>query len=358
MQAPTDSQHFLPVERDATFYHPSGDCILRVQQTLFKIHTHHLVSNSPVFASLFALPVGDTTVEGQSDDLPIVLHDDSADDFRSLFKYIYASVIATQITSVPASELPQVIAVARLAHKYDMEAWQNWAFLLIASHFKRSKHLSTTHIATIYKVCDKPQWSSLRTELAEHWIQRIESEPEPQSALTLTSALDAAEMQSDHVFLTRLYALHLTRSTRSGGTTPMATLANPIPFPTAGIPPVHLVRMLAAHWSLSSSWSNLRQNPPSFPIYTVYCTAEKHDACTRSVSASWEQALAAAEREFPSSVEMGARLERARRVIADLVPQWLCYDTYLGSGGEEPLSRCAETFKLQDHFFPPMIKVE
>ena len=91
--------------RDSDFYHESGDCIIRVENTLFKvqllsfqfslwinsnqIHRFLLVPASAVFSTLFTLPQGDLAVEGISDDAPICLSDDTAADFRCLLKYIY-----------------------------------------------------------------------------------------------------------------------------------------------------------------------------------------------------------------------------------------------------------------------------
>ncbi|KAJ7642255.1 hypothetical protein FB45DRAFT_902105 [Roridomyces roridus] len=348
MQAchPDTPQDVLPVERDPTFYYASGDCIICVEQTLFKIHRFQLTTNSPVFDSLFSLPLGELALEGSSDELPIELHGDTAFDFRSLLKYIYASVIHTQVHSISASELPHVIAVARLAHKYEMESWQTWAFLVFSFHYKNptvSKQLSPSDIATIYKVCDKTQWLTLRTDITDLWLQRIQSD-----STLLSVALDAAEAHSDKSFLTRLYALHLAR------THTLSTLHNPVPFPTDGIPLVHLNRMLTGHWSLSTSYAQLRASPPPFPPYLVYCSVSDHEECLVSWKSSWEQALAKAEREHPLCA-MDARMEKVKRALVDGVSRWTCYDAFVGNG--EPIQRVMEDFKLEDHFFP-QVKVE
>ncbi|KAJ7620370.1 hypothetical protein FB45DRAFT_1006916 [Roridomyces roridus] len=340
-------QDIFPVERDPTLYYASGDCVIRVQQTLFKIHRFQLTNNSPVFDALFSLPVGEISlVEGSSDELPIVLDGDTASDFSSLLKFIYAPVISTQIRAISASELPHVVAVARLAHKYDMEPWQTWAFLVFASHYRTpavSKQLSSSDIATIYKVCDRPQGLTLRNEMADLWLRRIESDP-----ALLSAALDAAESESDERFLTRLYALHLAR------TDTLSTLGSPTPFPTEGIPAVHLPRMLTGYWSLSTSYAQLRASPPHFPPYLAYCSIGEHEKCLRTWKSSWEEALTSAECEHPSVCAMDARLERVKRALADGVQRWTCYDAFIGNG--EPVQKIVDDFKLQNHFFPVTVE--
>ncbi|KAJ7443252.1 hypothetical protein B0H11DRAFT_2093158 [Mycena galericulata] len=81
------------VVRDSEHYYPTGDCIFRVENTLFKIHKSHLIQNSPVLAKMFNLPLGEQSVDGTSDDSPVVLPGDRACDFRYLLRYIYAMCV-------------------------------------------------------------------------------------------------------------------------------------------------------------------------------------------------------------------------------------------------------------------------
>ncbi|KAJ7761830.1 hypothetical protein B0H16DRAFT_1530686 [Mycena metata] len=143
------SKSVLPTpDRDAEFYNDSGDCVILVENTLFKVHRFILIRHSPVFSTLFALPHGASAAEGLSDDLPISLSDDKAQDFRSLFKYLYAprvsfkptfchwfhssrSAFATQANSIPVTDLPDIIAVAKISNKYEICVWRDWALLVI-----------------------------------------------------------------------------------------------------------------------------------------------------------------------------------------------------------------------------------
>ncbi|KAJ7830588.1 hypothetical protein B0H13DRAFT_2371928 [Mycena leptocephala] len=122
----------------------SVDCIIRVGDTLFKvrdltsrgnaltwdkIHLFIFIRDSPVFAGLLALPqLPGPVLEGSCDELPICLSGDKG-PFRSLFKYIYAPALETQANRIPITDVQDIVAVAHLAHKYEMTTWETWAFL-------------------------------------------------------------------------------------------------------------------------------------------------------------------------------------------------------------------------------------
>ena len=57
----------------------------QVQNTIFKIHRHEFVDNSPIFRDMFAADI----TEGLVPDKPIQLEGVSANDFRQLMKVMY-----------------------------------------------------------------------------------------------------------------------------------------------------------------------------------------------------------------------------------------------------------------------------
>ncbi|KAJ7463310.1 hypothetical protein FB451DRAFT_1266123 [Mycena latifolia] len=341
--------------RDEKFYFPSGDCILQVEHTLFKIHKFHLVTGSPVFAGMFALPLCGAAGEGLSDDLPIVLEGDTVFDFRSLLKYIYASVIDTQIMLVPPSQLPHIVAVARLAHKYELAPWQRWAFLVAASHFKNdiaAKKLSVQDLAMIYGLCHRDKsWDSLRDEIVDKWIQRI-TDP---GDLAVAGALDTAELHGDHAFLTRLYCLHLKHMSEH------SSLFDPKPLRTDGISPFHMQRMLAGYWSLSAAWDQFRRTPIPLPriptIHQLLDNSVSHrTGCTPRFRSHWDKAVSEAE-QADLVLDISSRLHRvAVYLTAALTAEiengtFMCLGEFVSSGG---LAQAfANDVRVQDHFFPP-----
>ncbi|KAF5313588.1 hypothetical protein D9611_010139 [Ephemerocybe angulata] len=78
--------------RSADFYWEN--VVFKVEDTLFRVPRHGLENASIVFADMFRLPTGEggqTAVEGQSDDNPIVLEGYTSSEFRSLLKILYPS---------------------------------------------------------------------------------------------------------------------------------------------------------------------------------------------------------------------------------------------------------------------------
>ncbi|KAJ7460404.1 hypothetical protein B0H11DRAFT_2058320, partial [Mycena galericulata] len=143
-----------PPVRDAKFYHESGDCIFCVGDALFKIH-RFIFQDSPVFAGLFALPQAPgSVVEGSCDELPICLSGDEEGPFRSLLIYIYAPALESQANRISITDLQNIIAVAHLAHKYEMTAWETWGFLVIGDLIRRHPSSLLSHdFVAIYNLC-------------------------------------------------------------------------------------------------------------------------------------------------------------------------------------------------------------
>ncbi|KAF8209913.1 hypothetical protein K438DRAFT_1497631, partial [Mycena galopus ATCC 62051] len=112
---------------DNEYYYSSGDSVIRIENTLFKVHKPFLTYNSAVFATLFDLPGVTGRAEGLSDDLPIVLEGETAENFRIILKYVYARFIA----SVSIAALAEMISLVQSAHKYEMDDWVNWGLQVL-----------------------------------------------------------------------------------------------------------------------------------------------------------------------------------------------------------------------------------
>ncbi|KAF7368626.1 BTB domain-containing protein [Mycena venus] len=200
---PTMASDPVPnVQRDKIHYHPTGDCIIRVQNTLFKIHKFHLVHNSTVFADMFNLPSGGQQEEGLSDDSPIILGSLSAADFRFVLKYMYAGAMSMQIDSIPLSALREIIAVAEFADKYEMMDLNKWAlsyisrrvFVFVPPGDKGKVPLMSlpepdlAALHGLYRRIDVEVGTEYQDLIMDAWISRIET-----NTLPITTALHAAE---------------------------------------------------------------------------------------------------------------------------------------------------------------------
>ncbi|KAJ7640163.1 hypothetical protein B0H17DRAFT_1105921 [Mycena rosella] len=67
--------------RDSVHYNTSGDCKIRVKDTLFCIHRFLPERASSTFQTMFQLPQGAENPQDSSDDDPIVLTGDTVEEF-------------------------------------------------------------------------------------------------------------------------------------------------------------------------------------------------------------------------------------------------------------------------------------
>lgn len=59
-------------------------------ESVFQVHRTVLSKDSSTFKAMFSLPSGEKLAEGMSDDNPIVLPGDTADEFRHFLWTLYA----------------------------------------------------------------------------------------------------------------------------------------------------------------------------------------------------------------------------------------------------------------------------
>ncbi|KAJ7114598.1 hypothetical protein C8R43DRAFT_935268 [Mycena crocata] len=283
----SESSELHPLIRDAQFYYESGDCVIRVEDTLFRVHRFIFVRDSQVFAELFTLPqASDLAVEGKSDDLPIHLHGDKPDDFRSLFKYIYAPALETQANNIPIAEVQAVATVGLLAHKYQMTKWLEWAFLVI-DQFLDGTDLSSSDLVAIYELSQKALAKGLRGDVVLHWLNRFLIGT---GSLSISEALDTAEAHSDRSFLVSLYTIQLSRMP----TKPTNT-NQPTNLLMDGIAPIHVQRVLAGFYSLTLCWNQRRRDVIALPRRPT-CPQKHHETiCRLGQLSDWELAVNAAE---------------------------------------------------------------
>ncbi|KAJ7923847.1 hypothetical protein B0H13DRAFT_2316008 [Mycena leptocephala] len=303
-----------PPVRDARFYHESGDCIILVGDTLFKIHWFIFIWDSPVFAGLFALPQAPgSVIEGSCDELPIRLSGDEEGPFRSLFKYIYAPALETQANRISITDLQDILAVADLAHKYEMTAWETW----------ESEDL----------------WAKTTVQ----WLERITD-----NDLPISDALNAAEASHDRHLLTSLYKIQL-----SWIPTTAASMFQPTKLSMDGIPPVHVQRILAGFRSLSLSWSELRQNMIALPRHAI-CSDEYHNTiCIPATTSHWINAVTQAEK-FSIS-EIGHRINAVIQHLSAQAPRnrYVSEQCQYGSDALTPLTMWNQELarNMEGHFF-------
>ncbi|KAI0632319.1 hypothetical protein C8Q77DRAFT_1218732 [Trametes polyzona] len=133
--------------RDPTYYINDGNSVLLVENTLFKVHRSVLTKDKSAFETMFQLS-GETdsarsdssmgaTQEGESDDNPIRLQGDTADEFRALLWALYALPHELTIAMSGEADCVQLVNLVRITHKYQFRSIMNWALAALHHYYSR-----------------------------------------------------------------------------------------------------------------------------------------------------------------------------------------------------------------------------
>ncbi|KAF7303493.1 BTB domain-containing protein [Mycena indigotica] len=328
-------------QRNTDFYFESDTlCVIRVEQTLFRVHRYLLIQASPIFANLFELPQGNLVIEGTSDANPIVLPD-SAADFASLLKYLYRSASDAGAQDIPVSELHNVFGVARLSHKYEMASWQKWAARCLRELVSSSGAVfSSEDFVEAYDLAYRLPDQNLPKKLWVVWWKRVAD-----GQLPIVPALDAGEKHNHRSFLASLYELELA-------TLPMGNAAPVLSFP--GFKPVHIQRIFVGHWSLSNWWTQFTETIPVFPITSERSCqqAGQHvPQCTANYARIWRDAYTAAAAKYPSTSQVRQRVvEMTKSFTSPQISGTLC--RYKAGAVDDPLAKATKALSsYTNHFF-------
>ncbi|KAF7376982.1 BTB domain-containing protein [Mycena sanguinolenta] len=199
------------IQRDKDHYHAEGDSIIRVEQTLFKVHKAFLTHNSSVFSTMFNLPVGMGDPEGSSDDNPIVLLGDEVEDFCAVLNYIYAPPVRTQIQDITTAALPEIISVVKFAHKYAMDHWKEWGLKVLVRLLDDISSVPAEHLCALYSLYHLVGDAPLGDRVIQRWCTVIEEGKFP-----IVSILDAASACQDQDTLAQAYCIQIGRWENGG----------------------------------------------------------------------------------------------------------------------------------------------
>ncbi|KAF7340759.1 BTB domain-containing protein [Mycena sanguinolenta] len=293
---------FADVLRDKDHYHPTGDSIIRVENTLFKVHKLFLIHNSPVFATMFDLPVRMGSLEGSSDDWPIVLEGEKAEDLRAVLKYIYAPPIRVQIHSMTIAAIPEMISVAKFSHKYEMDHWKEWALEVLAPQLVDPNYIPVDHIPALHTLYNLLGDTSTRGRIMKHWCQVVERDD-----LSILPILTAADASEDRNALVDIYCIQIRRWENS------TNVLGPQSFAQGGVGPTHFQRILSGYTSLSLLWNRLRSHQIPHPFQNAHCRGgydgPDHDTqCVPYFRKQWTEAIMDAEHRYPHITQMSSRL--------------------------------------------------
>ncbi|KAF9481109.1 hypothetical protein BDN70DRAFT_804032 [Pholiota conissans] len=218
-------EDITPPTRDETYYRADGDCVIRVEDVLFKVHRFLLVRDSAVFRDMFSMPQGsEEPSQITTDEDPVVLHDD-VDDFRALCWGVYA--LPTEYMEQADESKVDIDIIACLyliAQKYQFESHEKYARDLLKSHCTNVKDkpaaikeffirkCPSTCLASLLKIsllADDPHIdSSLASALQKAWLFRLQARPDSSPSY----AISVAENLGLRKFMGELYYHHMISS--------------------------------------------------------------------------------------------------------------------------------------------------
>ncbi|KAJ7080635.1 hypothetical protein B0H15DRAFT_890753 [Mycena belliarum] len=257
-----------PAVRDEKYYRDDGDCIIQVENTLFKIHRYHLSGDSDIFRSMFSLPAGGRPLEGQSDLYPIVLFGDTPAQLRAVLSFSYSNPNQLQINRMSIDDLDRLLNMVPFAHKYFLQQCLLWALESMEHILMRSASVmpaekfpvilevtalcTSLHAPICQRICD----------LIQHqWMAQIKSD-----ALPIGPALETAERSNLRSFLIALYRIVLDKLADMD--LHAAAGADGL---LAGINATHQLRIFSGSWALARCWRDFLTQPSPAPVIPRAC---------------------------------------------------------------------------------------
>ncbi|KAI0670917.1 hypothetical protein C8Q78DRAFT_1032790 [Trametes maxima] len=322
--------------RDAEFYIEGADCVIRVEDTLFRVHRYFLGRDNSAFQHMFSMPGQGLTwqnMEGYSDDNPVRLYGESAERFRALLSVIYDLPPQLQAYHTPAADMDRLLVICEMTNKYHFASIETWAVDALFSAISglhgppqqpyHLGHCSSVWMKRLLEVALLCGHAKLHEFVAKCWVDRLLARD-----LRPVHALEIATRSGDRNLAGYAYYVQLLEMgpdfdpgvVEDGRPYARASLAsyhaatmggaaaapntNASHEPRIGTPAVltreQKQRLLSGHWSLCRLWERLRTTPPKF---------ERPDGCTYHLHgclSTWAHAW----REVGSS-EATLRLEGA-----------------------------------------------
>ncbi|CAL1713000.1 unnamed protein product [Somion occarium] len=308
----------VTLHRDDRFYLPDADCVIRVGDTLFKVHKFLLARDSSAFQHMFTLPPDHSlntrhlAQEGASDQNPIILYGESEDNFRVLLGLLYSLPHELQVYHTASVQLPQLITLTSILNKYHFSGTCAWA--LCALYNVLSGGYGTTpaqyslsecserlleRIVEVACVCEHQE---LRNYVEERWMGRIWGlNSDPLNGKRREKAVRRAVRVADTWGMKRLagvayYVLLVEmdgKIERTFSIDPSSSASsdegtNEDDQTPPPLSPVQIIRLLSGHMSLVSLWDQLRRSAPAF-ARPDGCVFHVH-GCLSVWSSAWAEA--------------------------------------------------------------------
>jgi hypothetical protein len=274
--------------RDAAYYIPDGNTVLLVGNTLFRVHRSTLVRDRSAFESMFSLApdaaaeTSITSTEGETDDNPIRLQGDTADEFRALLWALYPSPHELTAALTPNADVARLFALARIAHKYQFSSLSTWALAALHTYYTRPGAFETLPssptpngpnqaptLADITELAALCEHAELLAATTARWRRQLADGRDVALALTLAERLALRPLLgiAYHAMLLKGREYwdadpHLTRSQR--------------------------IRLLSGHYALGKLYDELPNNAPPL-THSARCSSQPK--CNKAWAMLWRATL-------------------------------------------------------------------
>ncbi|KAF9236486.1 hypothetical protein BU15DRAFT_49906, partial [Melanogaster broomeanus] len=287
----------IPIpSRDTSYYYSDGNTVLLVENTLFKVHRSALTKEKSTFDSMFSLDSdlrsssGSTNssvtvgLEGESDDNPIRLQGDTADEFRSLLWALYALPHELEVAMTTKAISLKLFHLARITHKYEFRATEGWALDKLKalymrptySHIDDAEGPSLVQLTELASLCEQ---RDLLEAATARWKRLIASGKD------IALAIGIAERLNLRALLGLAYHAMLLQGREVWDTDPVLTRAQRI-------------RLLSGHYTLGRLCERLPNEPPVLQ-HNPRCTGGAQVRCNQAWAGLWRSTLDMGKQVLP-----------------------------------------------------------
>ncbi|PCH40289.1 hypothetical protein WOLCODRAFT_136764 [Wolfiporia cocos MD-104 SS10] len=289
--------------RDPVYYISDGNTVLMVDNTLFKVHRSILMKDKSAFETMFQLTAETesarsdcsmTVPEGESDDNPIRLQGDTAEEFRSLLWALYALPHELMLATTAEANSTQLVNLARMAHKYQFRSIETWVLGALHIFYSRAGAFDAVapappmlpHSNASYEAPSLVQLTELaalceRPELLDLMIARWKKQIGEGKDLAL--AISIGERLNLRPILGLAYHAMMLKGRAFWDTEPALTRE-------------HRVRLISGYYNLTKMWEALPAQPPPLS-HNQRCTGQQR--CTRAFGQLWKAVLEQAPQVIP-----------------------------------------------------------
>ncbi|OJA09328.1 hypothetical protein AZE42_05459 [Rhizopogon vesiculosus] len=274
---------------DPTYYIPDGNTVLLVENTLFRVHRSTLTKDKSTFDSMFSLDsdlrsstsTSSVTAgpEGESDDNPIRLQGDTAQEFRALLWALYALPHELTLALTPKANTSQLFNLARITHKYEFRSIEAWALGALTTLYTRPSQSGAPSVED----AEGPSLVQL-TELASLCEQRdlldvatLRWKRLLASGKDIALAIGVAERLNLRILIGFAYHAMMLQGREVWDNDVLLTRAQRI-------------RLLSGHYALGRLWERLPSEPPVL-AHSPRCSGGAQVRCNQAWAALWRSTL-------------------------------------------------------------------